>query len=111
MKNFKKWCSDWNAEITFFLGWIVTSMFLIIMVYQSEMFKKGYFVDNDTHWYTATIVIHYPDKPKAINVSVCRLSEVRIHRGWNCVDYTDKSGFHAIKSIAPIEITGMKRIK
>ena len=111
MKNFKKWCRDWSVEITFSLIGIVASMFLVVTVWQSDMFQKGYIVDDDTHWYTATIVIHYPDKPKTINVSVCRLSEVQIGRGRNYVDYTDKNGYHVIKSIAPIEITNIKRIK
>lgn len=102
--EFKTWISIWGTEITFSIIFIITALFLIIAVWQSETYKNGGFIKDDTIWYSITLVIHYPDKAKVVRIRTCRVSDVRIKRGANSFDYTDTTGYHVITSLAPIEI-------
>ena len=81
------------------------------VVWQSETYKDGGFIKDDTEWYSATIVIHYPDKADSINIRTCRVPYVRVGRGRNSLNYTDSLGYHYIKSIAPIEIVNVFKVK
>lgn len=44
------------------------SSFLIFgfLVWQSETYKNGGFINDDTVWYSVTLVIHYPDEAKVV---------------------------------------------
>nr|DAH28693.1 MAG TPA: hypothetical protein [Caudoviricetes sp.] len=109
--NFKRWLDYWGTEITFSIIFIITALFFIIAVWQSETYKNGGFIKDDTVWYSATIVIHYADKADRVNIRTCRVPSIRVGRGWNSLTYTDSLGYHCIKSIAPIEIVNIVKEK
>lgn len=74
-----------------FLSLFAIAVFVFgFVVWQSEAYKKGGFIKDDTEWYSATIVIHYPDKADSINIRTRRVPYVRVGRGWNRLGYTDE---------------------
>lgn len=109
--NVKRWLNDWSAEMCFLSLFALAVLIFGFVIWQSEKYKNGGFVKDDTVWYSATIVIHYPDKADSINILTCRVPYVRVGRGWNSLNYTDPLGYHYIKSIAPIEIVDIVKIK
>ena len=109
--NVKRWLNDWSAEICFLSIFASAVLIFGFVIWQSEKYKNGGFVKDDTVWYSATIVIHYPDKADSINIRTCRVPYVRVGRGWNSLNYTDPLGYHYIKSIAPIEIVDIVKIE
>ena len=109
--KFKRWLDYWGAEIMFSIIFIIAALFFIIAVWQSETYKNGGFIKDDTVWYSATLIIHNPDKAKVVKIRTCRVSGVTIKRGANSFDYTDSTGFHVITSLAPIEIVNIVKEK
>ena len=109
--NVKRLLNVWGAEMCFLSLFAIDVFVFGFVVWQSEAYKKGGFINDDTEWYSATIVIHYPDKADSINIRTCRVPYVRVGRGWNRLGYTDSLGYHCIKSIAPIEIVNIVKVK
>ena len=109
--NVKRWLNIWSAEMCFLSLFALAVLIFCFVVWQSETYKDGGFIKDDTEWYSATIVIHYPDKADSINIRTCRVPYVRVGRGWNSLNYTDSLGYHYIKSIAPIEIVNVIKVK
>lgn len=107
----KRWINVWEAEMFFLTAGIIAALILFFVVWQSEAYKKGAFVNKDTVWYSVTLAIHYPDKAKVIKIRTCRFSEVRIKWGANSFNYTDSTGYHVITSLAPIEIVDFVKLK
>ena len=87
--NVKRWLNDWSAEVCFLSLFALAVLIFGFVIWQSEKYKNGGFVKDDTVWYSATIVIHYPDKADSINIRTCRVPYVRVGRGWNSLNYTD----------------------
>ena len=95
-----------------FLSLFVLAVLIFgLIVWHSETYKNGGFINDDTVWYSVTLVIHYPDEAKLVKIHTCRVSDVRIKRGVNSLNYTDSTGYHVITSLAPIEIVDFVKLK
>ena len=97
--------------MSFLTAGIIAVLIQLFVGWQSEAYKNGVFINEDTVWYSATLVIHYPDKAKVVKIRTCRVSDVRMSRGVNSFNYTDSTGYHVIKSLAPIEIIDFVKLK
>lgn len=109
--NMKRWLNVWGAEICFLSLFALAVLIFGLLVWHSETYKNGGFINDDTVWYSVTLVIHYPDEAKVVKIHTCRVSDVRIERGVNSLNYTDSTGYHVITSLAPIEIVDFVKLK
>ena len=101
----------WGVEICFLSLFVLAVLIFGLIVWHSETYNNGGFINDDTVWYSVTLVIHYPDEAKVIKIHTCRVSDVRIKRGVNSLNYTDSTGYHVITSLAPIEIVDFVKLK
>ena len=107
----KRWLNDWGVEMCFLSLFVLAVLIFGLLVWRSETYKNGGFINDDTVWYSVTLVIHYPDEAKVVKIHTCRVSDVRIRSGVNSLNYTDSTGYHVITSLAPIEIVDFVKLK